>query len=109
VTSINEVIDMHTTRLAATFDRLPPLVLWMLVLIAAASISVAGFNAGLGGFISRWRMSALTFVLAAVMLIIIDFDRPQHGLIRVTQEPLRAAVADMEDSLGIASASATAR
>jgi hypothetical protein len=102
VESMNEVIDMDTSRLAASFDRLPQPVFWILVLVAAASVSVAGFNAGLGGFISRWRMSALTFVLAAVMLIIIDFDRPQDGLIRITQEPLRGAVANMERTLGIA-------
>jgi hypothetical protein len=102
VASMNEVIDLHTSRLAASFDRLPQPVFWILVLVAAASVSVAGFNAGLGGFISRWRMSALTFVLAVVMIVIIDFDRPQHGLIRITQEPLRGAVADMERTLGVA-------
>ncbi len=100
VASINEVIDLHTVRLAASMDRLPSPIFWMLVLIAAASISVAGFNAGLGGFISRWRMSALTVVLAAVMLIIIDFDRPRRGFIRVSQEPMNWALSDMEKMLG---------
>lgn len=96
VVAINEVIDWHTVRLARGVDRLPSSILWMLLLIAAASISVAGFNAGFSGFISRLRMSALTLVLAAVMLIIIDFDRPRRGSIRVTQQPLIWAVTDME-------------
>lgn len=99
VASVNEVLDLHTNRLAAVFDRLPPPVFWMLVVVAAASISVAGFNAGLVGFISRWRMSALTIVLAVIMLLIIDFDRPRDGFIQVSQEPLRLAAADMESKL----------
>ncbi len=94
--SVNEVIDEHTVGLAVTIDRLPPPVFWMLVFVAAAAVSVAGFNAGLGGFMSRWRMSAMTVVLAAVMLVIIDFDRPNRGFIRVSQEPLKWAIADME-------------
>jgi hypothetical protein len=96
VNSINEVIDQHTIRFATNKDRLPSPVFWMLILIASASISVAGYNAGLGSFISRWRMSALTFVLAVVMLLIIDFDRPRRGLIRVSQEPLEWAIQGME-------------
>ncbi len=98
--SVNEVIDEHTVRLAVTIDRLPSPVIWMLVFVAAAALAVAGFNAGLCGFMSRWRMSALTVVLAAVMLIIIDFDRPNRGFIQVSQEPLKWAIADMEGTTG---------
>lgn len=99
VAAINEVIDMHTIRAVAVVDRLPQVVLWMQLFIAAASLAVAGFNAGLSGRMSRWRMTALTFVLTAVIIVIIDFDMPQRGFIRVSQEPLVTVIRDMEADL----------
>ena len=46
VAAINDVIDAHTIRLAAILDKLPRVVIWMLLFIAAASLGVAGYNAG---------------------------------------------------------------
>ncbi|MFT5108545.1 MAG: hypothetical protein ACI8XO_003857 [Verrucomicrobiales bacterium] len=40
-------------------------------------------------------MSALTIVLSAVMMTVIDFDRPRSGLIRVSQEALQTSVESM--------------
>ncbi|MGH7802142.1 MAG: hypothetical protein ACREOW_16200 [Thermodesulfobacteriota bacterium] len=81
VQSINEVLDMHTKRLAVSFDRLPGIVLLMLVFLAGASLAITGFNAGLSGHLNRWRLTSLTLILAAVMLVIIDFDRPIRGFV----------------------------
>ena len=78
--SVNEVLDMHTIRIAAFFDKLPRLVIVMLVFVAAATLLVAGFNSGVSGRISRWRISALALVLTGVMLVIVDFDRPVSGV-----------------------------
>ncbi len=99
VAAMNEVLDLHTTRISAVRDRLPPVVLWMELFIAAASLAVAGFNAGLSGRMSRWRMTTFTLVLTAVILVIIDFDMPERGFIRVNQEPLVTVIRDMEADL----------
>lgn len=99
VAAINEVIDIHTTRMVAVYDRLPQVVLWMQLFIAVASLAVAGFNAGLSGRMSRWRMTALTLVLTAVIIVIIDFDMPQSGFIRVSHEALVTVIRDMEADL----------
>ncbi len=99
VAAINEVLDMHTTRLATGFDRLPQVILLMLLLISAVSLFIAGFNAGLSGLFSRWRMTALAFVFALVIFIIIDFDYPQQGFIRINQQALLSTIADMESNL----------
>ena len=96
VVAVNEVIDRDTIRVAASVNRLPPPIMWMLFVIGAISVGVAGFNAGFSGFISRLRMSAMTLSLAGVMVIIIDFDRPRRGWIRVNQDPLVTQVAEME-------------
>jgi len=99
VTAINDVLDQHTIRIAALFNKLPEFILWMLVFIAGSTIAVTGFNAGLSGKMSRWRTAALTLVISSVMMTIIDFDRPSDGFARVGQRSLVSVVADMEADL----------
>jgi len=99
VTAMNDVLNMHTIRLAALFDKLPKAVIWMLIFISAATIAVTGFNAGLSGKISRWRTATLALVMAGVMLMILDYDRPRDGFIRVSQYSLNTVIAGMEANL----------
>lgn len=99
VAAINAVFNAHFVRFAAVFNSLPKLVMWMLLFVAAASLSVAGFNAGIQGRMSRWRVTALTLVLAGLMLVILDFDRPLDGLIVVDQHNLNSVIAEMEVDL----------
>jgi hypothetical protein len=92
----NRVLDAHATRLAKVLDRLPTIVLVMLVFITAASVAVAGFNSGISGGMNRLRMTVLTLVLASIIVVIIDFDLPQRGFFRVSQETLQAVIRDMK-------------
>lgn len=94
--AINEVLDVHTERIAALVDKLPSVVVWMLVLIGASSMAVVGYNAAISGPVSRWRMMTFALVLTGIMLIIIDFDRPGDGLIRVNTVSIENTIADME-------------
>lgn len=100
VQSINEVIDMHTKRLAVNFDRLPGIVLLMLLFIASAAVAVTGLNAGLSGRMNRLGLTLLILVLSFVMLIITDFDRPIRGFVQVSQQSLEHVIRDMESTLG---------
>jgi len=88
VASINDVIDVHSLRLAAVALRLPEL-LW-LVLYAATMLSflLVGVSSGADG--KRDPLAILLFALAliAVLMIIIDLDRPQQGLLTVSQTAL---------------------
>jgi hypothetical protein len=99
VTAMNDVLNMHTIRMAALFDKLPKAVIWMLIFISAATIAVTGFNAGLSGKISRWRTATLALVMVGVMLMILDYDRPRDGFIRVSQYSLNTVIAEMEANL----------
>ena len=98
VAAINEVQDTYTARISAGMDRLPLVILLMILLISAAALAVAGFSSGLYGRFSRWRMTALALVIALVIFIILDFDYPNQGFIRVSQQPLQSAVAAMEEA-----------
>ena len=53
VAAVNKIIDAHVIRFAAIKDKLPFSAVIMLILVAAASISVAGFNGGISGRLNR--------------------------------------------------------
>jgi hypothetical protein len=71
----------------------------LLLLIAALSLAVAAHNARLSGRMNRWRMSGFALISAALMLVILDFDRPQVGFIMLNETPLSALVKDFENAL----------
>jgi hypothetical protein len=99
VSAINDLLDQHTVRLAAAYDKLPAAVVWMLILIAAACLALTGFNAGISGRMSRWRMTVFAAILAGVTYMIIDFDRPTNGLIQISHASIRIVIADIETDL----------
>lgn len=99
VAAMNDVFDAHTIRLAAVADRLPIVVIWLLLLVAACALSVTGFNAGLQGIMSRWRVIAFTIVLTGIIVVILDLDRPNDGMVIVKQSSINQVVADMEAEL----------
>ena len=88
VASVNDVIDVHSLRLAAVDLRLPEL-LWM-VLYAATMLSflLVGVSSAADG--KRDALAILLFALAlvAVLMIIVDLDRPQEGVLTVSQAAL---------------------
>jgi hypothetical protein len=48
---------------------------------------------------NRGRMTAFAFILGALMLIILDFDRPLVGTIRLNNQSLLSVIAEMESAL----------
>jgi len=99
VSAINDVLDAHTSRMAVFYDRLPTAALALLVLIAAASLTVAAYNTSLTGQSSRWRMSAFAVILASLMFIILDFDMVMRGFIQVNHQSQVLLIQEMEGAL----------
>ena len=86
--SINKVIDIHSLRLTAAELRLPRqigLVLYATTMLSSLLIGVASSADGKPNSIVILLL-ALAFV--TVFIIIIDLDRPQQGLITVSQSAL---------------------
>jgi hypothetical protein len=86
--SINEVIDSHGRRLAAARDRLPSIVLLMLMIVALVAVGLTGYASGVAEHRKGWRTTTIAVTISAVMLIILDLDEPRTGLIRVSQQVL---------------------
>ena len=89
IESLNETIDLHTTRIiAGVYARVPETILWLLVGGTVLTLAMVGFSAGTTG--QRSVLTAVVLVLAfgAVLTLVIDIDRPRDGFITVSQVPL---------------------
>ena len=81
--SLNETIDLHSKGLTALENHVPGIILVLLYFVALAAIGLIGYGCGLAGR-RNFLVTLVTCVLiAAVIVVIIDLDRPQRGLIRV--------------------------
>jgi hypothetical protein len=88
VESINEVIDVHSLRLAAVNLRLPRQFGRMLYAATLLSFLLVGVASSANG--KRDFMAILLFALiyVTVFVIIVDLDRPQEGFLTVSQSAL---------------------
>jgi uncharacterized membrane protein (DUF485 family) len=89
IESLNEVIDMNTSRIiAGIYGRVPETVVLLLIFGAALTLGMVGYGAGLTYKRSELTALTLCIALAAVLTLVIDLDRPRDGFITVSQEPL---------------------
>ena len=94
VETLNQMIDAHTTRVAALDNRIPAPVLWLQLVASALALGVLGMF--LASHDRGIFMSLIAAGLIAVMLLVIfDLDRPRRGLITVPDAPLVALRASM--------------
>ena len=89
VASLNEVIDLHAKRLAlGVRNRIPGAIWAALSFVAIIGTSVMGYHAGLAGSGRSLALLALVLAFSAVVTLIADLDRPQEGLLRVSQQTM---------------------
>ncbi len=89
IQSLNEMIDLHETRVVMGLYTRVPLVLWgTLYLLAGLAMLGVGYHAGLTGKIRSLAFLILVFTFSAVMALVADLDRPGEGVIRVSQRAL---------------------
>jgi hypothetical protein len=81
--SLNEVIDLHSKGLTALENHVPEIILVLLYFVALVAIGLIGYGNGLAGRRNFMVTMVASLLIAAVILVIIDLDRPQRGLIRV--------------------------
>jgi hypothetical protein len=89
VESLNELIDLHTTRvIAGIYSRVPQTVILLLLVGTIMTMGVVGYNAGLTKPGSTVTTVVLIVALGAVITLVIDLDRPREGFLQVSQQPL---------------------
>jgi hypothetical protein len=95
VESLNEMIDGETARVASLSNRVPTAVLLLELLGAALALGLLGaYLAIVGrGVLAIFLASAL---VAFLLLVTADLDRPTRGLIQVPDTVLKDQLASME-------------
>jgi hypothetical protein len=86
--SLNQMIDFDATRLTGLRNQIPVTIWWMLAIVTIFSMASMGYEFGLTGT-RNWAVTILLVIVFTVVLtLIVDLDRPQSGLIHVSQQPL---------------------
>ena len=93
--SLNAMIDMQTTRVAALNNRVPPAISLVELVGAAVALALMAM------YLAMFSRGVVTVVLAAGLLSLLlfvtfDLDRPSRGFITVPDAPLVAVRAGME-------------
>jgi hypothetical protein len=95
VESLNEMIDMQTTRVSALNNRVPSAILFVEVIGAATALGLMAL------YLAILSRGVVTVLLAAGLLTLLlfvsfDLDRPTRGFITIPTAPLDAVRASME-------------
>jgi hypothetical protein len=89
ISAVNEVIDLHAERVAIGIDiRVPPTILLGLYIVALFTMLLVGVQSGYGEKRNYVALVVLVLILSVVFLLIVDLDRAQDGLLRISQLPL---------------------
>ena len=91
VASLNEMNNIHESRLTALRYHVPGEVMFMLIGVAMVAMGFTGCHAG--GRETRGRVATLTMSLmvAVVIMLIVDLDQPARSFIEVSTRPLADA------------------
>jgi hypothetical protein len=87
---VNEVIDRHSLRLAASRKHIPGLVMALLILSSMIAIAAMGYGCGLGDTRRVTLTGSLAVLIAMALWITIDLDHPRAGLIQLSDRPLES-------------------
>jgi hypothetical protein len=88
VGSMNEVMDVDSMLVAAIRSHVPDVVLMLVYGVAVFGLGAVGYGCGLGNERHAVSTTALSIVIAAVVAVIVDLDRPWRGNIRVSALPI---------------------
>jgi hypothetical protein len=87
ISSLNEVIDFHNSRITVLQYHIPTLIWYVLFFITILSMATVGYQAGLSGQSSIKIGIVLALTFSSVIFLITDLDRVT-GNLRVNQQPM---------------------
>jgi hypothetical protein len=86
--TLNEMIDLHSKRLAAFRNRVPFSIYLVLFVVSAIILWLVGYYFGSHRKRVRILTTMLALLVASVMWLIMDLDQPVRGAIRASQQSL---------------------
>ncbi len=89
VTTLNEMIDLHSKRVTLVLHTRVPTVVWLsLFAVSLFSMMGVGFYCGLAGSKNRTESIILLSTFSIVLLLVADLDRPAEGFLKTNQQPM---------------------
>jgi hypothetical protein len=88
IQSLNEVIDLHAKRVTAMENHVPESIFILLLIVAILSLGLVGYGTGIGKDRNLLPTMISVILIASVILLIMDLDRPRRGLITVSQQSM---------------------
>ena len=89
IQSLNETIDIHAKRiLVAVRSRLPGILWGALYLVTTLTMGGVGYYEGLSNSKRTLALVVLVLTFAAITSLVADLDRPQEGLLKVSQQAM---------------------
>ena len=95
IQALDAMIVAHATRVAADRNSVPAVVFLMLEGLAVLSLGFSGYGVARARMNHRAAMLLMALMIGSVITLILDLDRPQSGLITVSQQPLLDLISDM--------------
>ncbi|MFH0729069.1 MAG: hypothetical protein V2B19_22360 [Pseudomonadota bacterium] len=86
--TLNEMIDLHTKRLAAYQNRVPVPIYTVLFIVSAITLWLVGFYFGSHRQRALVLTTLLAILVASVMWLIMDLDQPVRGSIQTSKQSL---------------------
>ena len=91
ITAANDVIDIHELRLASIENFLPAPLFLLLWTVSAVSLGFLAWAFGAANQGGRTAVAMLGLLIGAVLLLIMDVNRPQRGRIEIGVDSLERA------------------
>ncbi len=86
LTSLNSVIDDYNSLITSARNHVPDLAIWLLFFVAIFTMGLTGYRNGLDDKPNNMSMILCSIVIATVIFVILDLDRPVAGLIQVSEK-----------------------
>ncbi|MGO9611580.1 MAG: hypothetical protein ACLPX5_00885 [Dissulfurispiraceae bacterium] len=100
---LNEMIDLHTKRLAAFRNRVPLPIYVVLLIVSAVALWLIGYYLGAHRQKALMATGMFALLVASVMWLIMDLDQPVRGAITTSQQSLIELNQDLSQESGEAS------
>ena len=89
VQSLNDVIDIHATRMLAALRSRVPAPIWVvLFLLSFLAMAMMGYHEALINSRRSIVVVALILGFSTVLFLIVDLDRPRQGTLQVSQQAM---------------------
>ncbi len=96
--ALNEMFDIASTRLAATQMHPPMIVYVVLAVISLVCAYLVGYEMGATEAPSRTHIMVLAAILTFIFYVIVDFEYPRLGIIRIDE--FDRLIADVRSTMG---------